>query len=105
MLPIHHLSEGTAEDNWQMIARTGRSFGSNSTWHIGYMNATADGGLGFLQASLVRVPGDNDLGSMLVAFLRDANGQWVYRSTSNDDGFSWTDPSKIAIPNPDTMSQ
>jgi len=58
-----------------------------------------------LQASIIRVPSDDDLSHQLVAFLRDANGYWIRRSTSDDDGYSWSDPIETALPNPDQMSQ
>jgi hypothetical protein len=105
ILPVHHLSESVPADNWEMVIRTDRSMSPDNEWDITYMNATANGGKGYLQASIVRAPGENKLGSTLVAFLRDAYGQWVYRSTSEDDGFSWTDPIALPLPNPDQMSQ
>jgi hypothetical protein len=60
-----------------------------------------------LQSSIVRVPMEkvNPYDSQLVAFLRDSEGYWLYRSTSDDDGFTWTDPAMTAIPNPDQTSQ
>lgn len=79
--------------------------GAENEWIITKMSTTEAGGKGYLQASIVRVPGDNELGSTLVAFLRDANGYWIYRSISNDDGNTWTDPAPTALPNPDQMSQ
>lgn len=105
MLPVHHLSESEASENYEMVARTDRSLSAENQWDIRLMSATEDGGNGYLQSSIVRVPGDNKIGSRLVAFLRDANGYWVYRSTSDDDGLNWTDPVATALPNPDQMSQ
>jgi len=104
LVPIHHLSESDIDSNYQWIARTDRILDPNGDWKITRMEETDGAGQGMLQASIIRVPsvGESD---QLVAFLRDANGYWIRRSISNDDGYTWSDPIETTLPNPDQMSQ
>jgi len=101
LIPVHHLSENLTEDNYQMIARTGRSLDTHADWTLTLMETTEDAGDGMLQASVIRVPSSGQL----IAFLRDAYGHWVRRSYSDDDGYTWSDPIETGLPNPDQMTQ
>jgi len=101
LIPIHHLSENVTDDNYEMIARTARGLDPDADWELTRMEKVEDAGNGMLQASIIRVPSDGQL----VAFLRDAYGYWIRRSTSDDDGHTWSDPIETSLPNPDQMSQ
>jgi len=100
LVPVHHLSEGVVDLNWQMVYRTERSLKPHGEWIAKNMTTTPDANLGFIQASIIRCPDGT-----LAAFLRDCNGWWVRRSYSDDDGATWADPIELPIPNPDSMSQ
>jgi len=86
--------------NWQMVYRTSKDLEPDGDWFAKNMSNTADAGLGFIQASMIRC----DDGT-IAAFLRDCNGWWIRRSYSIDDGLTWADPIELPIPNPDSMSQ
>jgi len=104
LIPVHHLSESSTEDNYEMIARTERTLDPTNDWTITKIEKTEDAGQGMLQASIIRVPRPAG-GYQLIAFMRDAYGYWIRRSISDDDGYSWSDPIETALPNPDQMSQ
>jgi len=112
IIPVHHVSETKPgetydpDENYEMVVRVHRSLRVDDNLEVTYMENESGSGQGYYQASIVRVPSKiNQIGEQLVAFLRDANGYWVQRSTSNDDGYTWSDPYQSAIPNPDQASQ
>jgi len=108
IIPIHYIAAPGADntDNKQQIVRISRSLASNAEYTVSNMEEHSTLGDGYFQASIIRVPSDDArYGSQLVAFMRDAEGYWLYRSTSDDDGDMWTDPAMSAIPNPDQTSQ
>jgi len=112
IIPVHHLAASDLDgnfntsDNYEQIVIIGRSLKEDSEYVVTSMEETTGSSDGYFQASIVRVPSDDtDDGTELVAFLRDSEGYWLYRSTSDDDGYTWTDPSMLAIPNPDQTSQ
>jgi len=112
IIPVDHVSETKAgetndpADYYASVVRVDRSLNVDDNMELTNIESESGSGRGFFQASIVRVPNTiNQLGWQLVAFLRDANGYWMQRSTSNDDGYTWDDPYKSAIPNPDQASQ
>jgi len=105
MIPVHHLDEGVAIENYQTVIRMSRDINTNGeSWTV--TNMTSNSSLaafgGFIQASIIRT---HKYSPHLVAFLRDMNGQTLQRATSLDDGLSWTTPEPTPIPNADLMSQ
>jgi len=112
IIPIHKIAASDADgnfeatDNFQQIVIMSRTLDADASFVISNMEDHVGLGAGYFQASIVRVPSeDNSIGSQLVAFLSDAEGYWTYRSTSEDDGYTWTSPAMTAIPNPDQTSQ
>jgi len=112
IIPIHYIASSDADgnsetsDNKQQVVIIGRTLDSDAEYTVADMEEHSTIGDGYFQASIIRVPSETArYGSELVAFLRDAEGYWLYRSTSEDDGFTWTDPAMSAIPNPDQTSQ
>jgi len=112
IIPIHHLAVSETDDNfnisdnYQLVVTINRSLRADAPYNVSKMEDSSGEGNGYFQASIVRIPSnDSEIGSLLVAFLRDSEGYWVYRSESEDDGISWTDPGMTAIANPDQTSQ
>jgi len=108
IIPIHYIAAPDAAntDNKQQVVRISRSLDSDAEYTVSNMEEHATFGDGYYQASIIRVPSQEErFGTELVAFLRDSGGYWLYRSTSNDDGITWTDVAMSAIPNPDQTSQ
>jgi len=112
VIPIHKVAasdtDGNFEvlDNYAQIVIISRTLDADASFVLNSVEEHKGFGAGYFQASIVRVPSeDNSVGSQLVAFLSDAQGYWTYRSTSEDDGYTWTDPSMTSIPNPDQTSQ
>jgi len=112
IIPIHYIASSDADgnsetsDNKQQVVIISRTLDSDAEYKVTNMEEHSTSGDGYSQASIIRVPSETArYGSELVAFLRDAEGYWLYRSTSEDDGFTWTDPAMSAIPNPDQTSQ
>jgi len=104
LIPVHHLDESTPEKNYQKIYRCNRNIEpDDGSWSV--VNVTASPSIesfgGYIQASVIRQGHEE----RLIAFLRDRKGNWMGRSVSNDDGYSWTNPTKLPIPNADLMSQ
>jgi len=104
MIPIHHLDEDSEDDSYQMLWRADRAMDPNDgSWSV--VNMTDDKSTehfgAHIQASIVRPSGD----AKLVAFLRDRYGHWVHRTTSADDGRTWTTQLPTSLGNPDLMSQ
>jgi len=112
IIPIHHVAASETDDNfntsdnYQYVVTINRNLRADASYNISTMENVTGKGDGHFQASIVRVPSnDSDIGSLLVAFLSDSEGYWIYRSESEDDGISWTNPGKTAIANPDQTSQ
>jgi len=112
IIPIHYVASSDVDDNYdtsdnyQQVVIISRSLDSDVAYIVKDVEANMRMGRGYFQASIVRVPSeDTSTGSELVAFLRDSEGYWMYRSYSIDDGYTWTDPAMSAIPNPDQTSQ
>jgi len=113
IIPVYHLAASDADDNfdtsdnYEQIVIISRDLNANSDFVVRSMEEHTGSSDGYFQASIVRVPSDDTSSekTQLVAFLRDSEGYWLYRSTSDDDGYTWTDPSMTAIPNPDQTSQ
>lgn len=104
LIPIHHLDEEDAKQNYQSLYRCNRAINpSDGSWSVVNMSSTSDLEVlgGYIQASIVRPWG----GKKLVAFLRDRNGWWMGRSESTDDGRSWVDIESTPLPNADLMNQ
>jgi len=103
MIPIHHLDEGSEDDSYQMLWRADRAMDpDDGSWIM--VNMTDDKSTehfgAHIQATIVRIGGPN-----LVAFLRDRYGHWLHRTTSSDDGRTWTAQLPTSLANPDLMSQ
>jgi len=116
VIPVYHLAASDADDNfdtsdnYEQVVIISRNLYADSEYAVRSMEKTSGSSEGYFQASIVRVPsedhtGDNNDETQLVAFLRDSEGYWLYRSTSDDDGYTWTDPGMTAIPNPDQTAQ
>jgi len=112
IIPIYNQaavdSDGNydSKNDYDVIVRIDRGLTADASVTTSYVEEHVGQGNGYFQASIVRVPSEtNPTGSQLVAFSRDAEGYWLYRSTSDDDGYTWTDPYMSAIPNPDQTAQ
>jgi len=104
MIPVHHLDETTEDNNYQMLWRTNRDIDpDDGSWQVVNMtNAENTEHFGaHIQTSIVRPSGDANL----VAFLRDRYGHWIHRTTSIDDGRTWSVQLPTPLGNPDLMSQ
>lgn len=104
LIPIHHFDENLIPASYQMVWRSNRAIDpQDGSWTVANMSNSSDLELfgGYIQSSIVRPNG----GESLLAFLRDRNGQWLGRSTSNDDGRTWTGVYEMPMPNADLMSQ
>jgi len=104
LIPIHHLDEQVAEQNYQSVWRCNRAIDpDDGSWSVVNMSNSSDLDVlgGYIQASIVRPRG----GKNLVAFLRDRNGWWMGRSESTDDGRSWANIESMPLPNADLMNQ
>jgi len=104
MIPIHHLDEDDPDSNFQMLWRTNRAMDPNDgSWRVVNMSDSQDDESvkAHIQTTIVRPKEDANL----VAFLRDRNGHWLHRTTSADDGKTWTNQKATPLANPDTMSQ
>jgi len=104
MIPVHHLDETIVDNNYQMVWRANRGIDpDDGSWRV--VNMTDETNTehfgAHIQTSIVRPDGDENL----VAFLRDRYGHWVHRSTSPDDGRTWTPQLPTSLGNPDLMSQ
>jgi len=92
-------------DNFESVVRLDRNLDADADLNIQLMEENYHEGNGYYMASIVRVPSSNVIETELVAFLRDSEGYFLYRATSDDDGYTWTDPLVTAIPNPDQTAQ
>jgi len=104
MITVHHLDENTEDNNYQMVWRTKRAIDpDDDSWKVVNMTDSVytEHFGGHIQSTVVRPNGDANL----VAFLRDRYGHWIHRTTSPDDGKTWTIQSPTPLPNPDLMSQ
>jgi len=104
LIPIHYMDENLIPASYQMVWRSNRAIDpQDGSWTATNMSNSSDLDQfgGYIQSSIVRPNG----GESLLAFLRDRNGQWLGRTTSYDDGRSWTDVFKTPMPNADLMSQ
>jgi len=104
MIPVHHLDETYEDNNYQMLWRTNRAIDpDDGSWQVVNMtnleNTEHFGA--HIQTTIVRPSGDANL----VAFLRDRYGHWIHRTTSADDGKTWTVQLPTPLGNPDLMSQ
>jgi len=105
LLPVHHLDMTSPKSSYQMATHPTRDLSSNlSDWIIANMSESSSSDTigGYIQATVVR-PGKSS--PYLVAFERDAEGYYLRRTTSADDGYTWTNPVETPIPNPALMSQ
>jgi len=107
MIPVHHLDINKTDNNFQMLWRMNRAIDpDDGSWTV--VNLTENSTEGeqslnaHIQSTIVRTNSDNP---MLVAFLRDRYGEWIYRTESTDDGKSWSIQEATPLPNPDLMLQ
>jgi len=112
LIPVHEQAASDTDDNYdyldnyQAVVTIDRGLSEDADLDIALMEYHLGASCGYYQASIIRVPSEtSSVGSQLVAFLRDSQGYWLYRSTSDDDGVSWTDAYVTSIPNPDQTAQ
>jgi len=104
MIPVHRWDEEFVENNYQMLWRTNRAIDpDDDSWRV--VNMTnfkhKENFGGHIQTTIFRPSGDANL----VAFLRDRNGHWIHRTTSDDDGQTWSVQLPTPLGNSDLISQ
>jgi len=96
LFPIYNAANSTP-----LIAKSAdRDLGNAASWTLHPMADAAK----LVQPSVVRLPNASSSNS-LKAFLRDRNERYIYVSSSEDDGVSWSSPVPLGLPNPNVAIQ
>ncbi|KAK3240557.1 hypothetical protein CYMTET_49610 [Cymbomonas tetramitiformis] len=89
LLPMYYTPDGFAKfrTHYSTLRRTSDG---GATWTETHMTQKGEW---LAQPSVVRLANDT-----LVAFFRDRRGEYIYRSTSEDDGLTWSPARRTRLP-------